>query len=117
MTRGKMLRRGLKILGPRLEDVRHEFLRVAIDHREPAALHLYHDPVSFEERMVMRTDAEDEFCYSPWYQRFRRFKALVVSSSHYLPCNHELIPTHARALLILLRVDINQFDDPVAVAS
>ena len=102
---------------PSLEDVRHELLRIAVDHREPAALHLYHDPVSFEERMVMRTDAEDEFCYSPWYERLRFFKALVIPSSHHLAGNHELISTHARVLRILLRIDVNQFDDPVAVAS
>jgi hypothetical protein len=28
-----------------------------------------------------------------------------------------LISTHARVLRILLRIDVNQFDDPVAVAS
>src|SRR5690349_12812880 len=38
-------RRRLVVGGLRLENVRHVRLRVAVDAREPRALHLDHDPV------------------------------------------------------------------------
>src|SRR5437899_1065371 len=39
-----------------LKDVRHEGLRIAIDKREPCALHLHHHAVSFEKRVVLRVE-------------------------------------------------------------
>ena len=47
------LGRRLKVRLFREEDVRHESLRVAIDHREPSALNLHHDPVSLLEDVIV----------------------------------------------------------------
>src|SRR5712692_8192846 len=38
----------------RFKDIRHEHLRVAIDNRKPAALHLHHDMVPFLENVIRR---------------------------------------------------------------
>ena len=42
----------------RLEDVRHERLRVAIVEREPRALHLHHDAVAALERVRLVVDVD-----------------------------------------------------------
>src|SRR5438132_5125650 len=44
-----------------LKDVRHEGLRIAIDEREPRALHLHHQTMSFEKRVVLRVEAPGVF--------------------------------------------------------
>ena len=41
-----------KIRFLRFKNIRHIFLRVAVNDREPAALYLDHDPVTFFESMV-----------------------------------------------------------------
>src|SRR5438477_8528233 len=40
-----------------LKNVRDEGLRIAIDKREPCALHLHHHAVSFEKGVVLRVEA------------------------------------------------------------
>jgi hypothetical protein len=51
------VRRRAEVPGRRLEDVRHERLRVAVDDREPRALDLDHDPVAALERVVLGVQA------------------------------------------------------------
>jgi len=38
----------------RFKNIRCILLRIAVDDREPRALHLHHDPMSFQEDMVVR---------------------------------------------------------------
>jgi len=46
--------RGLaKIRSFRIEDVGHERLRFAINNGKPRALYLHHDPMAFQERVIV----------------------------------------------------------------
>ena len=42
------------------EDVRNERLRIPVDEREPAALHLNHDAVALLESVILRVEVDDE---------------------------------------------------------
>ena len=59
------VRRLREVLVPRLEDGLRVDLRIAIDHREPRALHLHHDAVPLAERVVLGVQAERVFLHLP----------------------------------------------------
>src|SRR5439155_1665670 len=58
-----------------LKDVRHEGLRIAIDEREPRALHLHHHTMSFEKRVVLRVEAPGVFRDRVRHDRLRFLEA------------------------------------------
>jgi len=57
------MRGGLEITFLRFEDIRHKRLRVSIDNREPAALHLHHHTMSFLKGVILCVQTEAVFKY------------------------------------------------------
>src|SRR6185436_11813738 len=67
----------------RQKDVRHESLRVAIDHRKPRALHLHHYPVTLEEDMVVGGESNFIASHRIRYDWLRLLKAVAVSAAQH----------------------------------
>src|SRR5574340_257934 len=112
------------ILG--LEDIVHELLRIAVDQREPRALHLHHDLVSLQEGMVVGVQAEPVLQRLVRRDGLRLLKAVAEASAEDLVGDDELVPAAERGVgiagaaaflfrLVIFWVDIDQLHDPVAV--
>src|SRR5262245_39722643 len=109
------LGRRLKIRLFREEDVGHESLRVAINYWKPCALRLRHDFVSLQEDMIIGGESDLVACYRIWSNRLGLLEAVAVAPAQYIACDHQLKAAHLRIGLILLRININELYDPIAV--
>src|SRR5215475_12660994 len=109
------LGRALKVRFLREEDVRRESLGVAVDHREPGALHLNHDPVSLQEDVVVGWESDLVTRHRIWRNRLGLLEAVAVAPAQYIARNHQLKAAHLRIGLILLRININELHDPITV--
>ena len=103
------------VLVLRLEDILDVLLRVAVDDREPCALHLDHDLVALLEDMVLVNQVNVELGHPVRDERLRLLEALVVAAAEHLAGDHELVAAHARLVGVLVGVDVDELDDPVAV--
>src|SRR5260221_10415344 len=110
----------------RLVNVLHKLLRVAIDQREPRALHLHHDPMSLQKDVVVRMQPDLVFQYTVRRNCFRLLEAAAKASPEYFGCDDELVPRSDGAIretgrawvylrLIVVRVNVNQLHHPVHV--
>src|SRR5262249_15676299 len=72
-----LLRRGAEIGLLRLEDVRHERMRIPIDEREPAALYLHANLVSLEESVILRVQVDHVLVGVVGNDRLRALEALA----------------------------------------
>ena len=100
----------------REKDVRHELLRVPIDHREPGALHLHHDAVPGLERVIVGGERNHVLDRNVRRQRGGLLDALVIPAADHVAGNHQLESAH-RLVRELLGIDVDQLHDPVAVGA
>src|SRR5687768_6048210 len=107
----------LKVRLLRQEYVGDKCLRVAIDHWKPGALHLDHDAVSFFESMIVGGKRDLVMINCVGRERFRLFEALQITSTKNVARNHELVSAHALVGLVLVWINVDEFDDPVAVSA
>lgn len=112
-------------------NARHEFLRVAIDHRKPCRLHLHHDAVAFEKHVVVVAQRKGELRRLAGFERRGMFVALVIASAPDFHSDGQFIaverfrvlsrrrtgPRIPRVFLRFLRKNVDQFYDEVAVGS
>src|SRR5690606_32721961 len=84
----------LEVFRPCLEDIRHEGLRVAVHIREPAALHLYHDPVATLEGMVHVGHGEAERVRPVWRECDWRLEAAPEPAAEWIAADQLLVATH-----------------------
>src|SRR5487761_61360 len=69
--------RGFDVIARRrLKNIRHEFLRVAIDNREPRALHLPHDAMPLQEAMIVRVQVNRVWRHLVRHDCFRFLEAI-----------------------------------------
>src|SRR5260370_42639245 len=93
----------------------HKVLRIAIDYREPGALHLYHDAVSLQENMIVGGKA-DLVVRHRIRNDWRGFlQAVAIAPAQDIARDHQLVSAHLRICCILFGIDVNQLHDPVAV--
>src|SRR5215510_8456402 len=111
------LGRRLKIRLFRKEDVGHETLRVAINYWKPGALHLRHDFVSLQEDVIVGGESDLVARYRIWRNRLGLLEAVAVPPAQHVARDHQLKAAHLRIGLILLRININELYDPIAVGS
>ena len=64
----------------RLEDVRHELLRIAVDQREPRALHLHHDLVPLPEPVMLHVQVDRVLLHLVRRDRLRLLEALAEAA-------------------------------------
>src|SRR5678816_769926 len=116
--RPKYLLRGwLKVGLFREEDVGNEGLWIPIDHREPRALNLDHDAVTTFERVIVRRKSDLVLVDGICCQRFGFLKAFQIPRAKHVAGDHELVPAHRWFRFVLLRINVNHLDDPIAVSS
>src|SRR5258708_40330427 len=101
----------------RFKNVRHELLRVPVDDGKPGTLDLHHDLVPLAKNMVQRMEVDRIFFYFARGYWFRPLKTSSVSAPEYIIRYHELITCHLRLLRIYIRVDVDQFDDPICITT
>src|SRR5687767_12007544 len=89
------------------KNVRHESLRVAVDHREPCALHLHHDPVTFPEGVVVGRKRNLIVLYRISRKRLRFLKAFKIATTENIAGNHQMEAPHFRIGFVLLRIYID----------
>src|SRR5206468_665713 len=77
------LRRSLEIRILRLEDVRNELLRISIDEREPAALHLHLNPVTLAEAVILGVQVDDVLLHLVRRDGFRMLETFAESAPQY----------------------------------
>src|ERR1700679_132580 len=106
---------GAKISLCRLVDVGHIGLWIAVDQREPAALHLNHDPMTRLEGVIAGSQTERVRGDLSGNHRLGLLEAIPVARPEYLFGEHELEATHV--LRLSVRVDIDEFYHPVTVRS
>src|SRR6187402_185938 len=97
LARSKYPLRGLLKIGILCEeDIRHELLRIAVDEREPGALHLDHDPVSFLEHVVVGRESDLVMLYRIRRNRLRLFKTIAITSAEDVARDHKFVSAHCR---------------------
>ncbi len=115
-------------------DAGHEGLRVAVVEREPAALHLDHDAMAFEEDVVGGVQGEFVFLRRVGGDGFGLREAGAIAAAEDFVGNHELVAggvgfrpglrggidgqTSESAIGVgrgLVGKDVDELDDPVAV--
>src|SRR5260370_24755947 len=95
----------------------HKVLRIAIDYREPGALHLHHNPVSLQENMIVGGKA-----YRVVRHRIRNdwrgfLQAVAIAPAQDIARDHQLVSSHLGIWRILFRVHVDELHDPVAVGA
>src|SRR5579863_5736950 len=98
-----------------LENVGKEFLRVAVVDRKPGALYLDHDAVSFFENVILRVQIDGvglDFVRSDGFGLFKRFAETAAED---FVGDHQFVAGKLPVAGILLRIDIDKFDHPIAV--
>src|ERR1044072_2727133 len=117
-SRAKYFLRGrFKVTLFREEDVGDEGLRISIDYRKPRALNLNHDAVATLEGVIVRRKSDLVLVDSVCRKRFGFLKALQIPRAKHVSGDHELVPAHRCIRFVLLRINVNHLDDPVAVSS
>ena len=69
------------------------------------------------EHVIVGGKHDPVLVYGVGHNRCGPFDALEIAPAHHITRNHQLIATHGRVGDVLLRVDIDQLDDPVAVGT
>src|SRR5215510_3123316 len=85
------LRRRAEIGVLRFEDVRHERLRIAIDQREPRALHLNADLVALHEAITLCVQIDRELFGLVRRDCFGLLEALAEAAAEDVVSDHELV--------------------------
>ena len=101
----------------RVEDVRHEDLRIAIIQREPRALHLHHDAVPLLEAIRLRRNMHRVLEHPIGRDRLRMVECGPIAAAHDFSRDHQLVTAHSPVALGGVRVDIDEFDHPIGVAA
>jgi hypothetical protein len=115
------LRRLHEVLFPRLEDIRHEGLRVPVEEREPAALHLHHDPMPALEGVQHILQGKFDRRSLPRDESLRELITLAETAAEDLAADHLLVAAEhdaigrVRAVRRPVGIDIDQLHDPVRV--
>ena len=105
-----------------LEDIT-EFLWVAIHQREPTTLDLNHDSMSAAEAVIGIGQGKEYFRRLIRLERFWLFKTVTELASNHIAPHELLIAAHLNLPGVvfrvreIIRVNINQFDNPVAVGA
>ncbi len=99
------------------EDIRNEFLRVAVDQGEPSAADLDHDLVPLLEAVVAPVQIDRVFFYLARYDRLRFFQALAESAASRFPADELLKAAQFTILGIIIGIHVDQAYDPVAIGS
>ncbi len=108
--------RGLLVVSRRCpEDARHERLRIAIVQREPARLHLDHDPVSREKHVVRGRQREAVQQRPVGRDRSGRLEAFPISTAEDVGRDHQLITAECRLSGHLVGVHVDHLHHPVRV--
>ena len=76
------------------KDIRHESLRIAVDYREPAALNLHHNPVSFLKGVIVGRKRNLVVLHRVRRNRLGFFKAFPVTTPENIARDHRLIAAH-----------------------
>src|SRR5262249_35528838 len=84
-----MLRRLLIVRGLRFEDVAHEFLRVAVIEREPSALDLHHDAVTFLEYVIRGVQVYGKRRDGVWRDWLGLFERVAIAAAENFVGNHQ----------------------------
>src|SRR5437870_4797241 len=87
----------LEIVVPAGIDI-DKFLGIAIYQREPGALHLDHQPVTFFKGMSDIRDGETDGLYFPRPEGYGLFKALAEAAPHHFPTHQHLVAAHGNGL-------------------
>ena len=98
----------------RFVNVVDERLRVAIDQREPRALHLHHDAMARPKNMVGGVEINGVFVHFVGLHRFRLLETVAESPAKHVVGDHQLI---ARQLFIIVRIRVDQLNDPIRIGA
>ena len=79
----------------RFENVRHEFLRIAVIERKPGALYLHHDAVTLFENMIRCVQIDRERCHLIGHQWLWLLKRFPVAAAKDFIRNHQFISGQA----------------------
>src|SRR5262245_27545910 len=99
------------------KDTRDKRLRVPVVKREPARLDLHHDSVPRPKNMIGRRQGETVLERRVWRNRLGLGEALAVPAAENVGGDHELIAPHHRVAADLVRIDVDQLDDPIRVGA
>ena len=97
------------------EDVLDEGLRIPVDEREPGALHLDHDLVALEKAVVGPVEVDREIRDPVGDERLGLFEARPEPAAKDLVGDHQLVSAHRRLGRVILGIDVDELDHPVAV--
>src|SRR5579883_2187422 len=87
-----------EILGPRMRDI-SEGLRIAVYEREPGALDLHHDAVSFTKRVVEIGHFEIDLGHFAGHERLRLLPGVAKFGAHGFAPQELLITAHVKRRL------------------
>jgi hypothetical protein len=111
------LRCDLVVCRPRIHDAGNVSLRIPIIERKPAALDLYHQPMTALERMGHLGHREGLIRRLVWGHRSWGTEALSIATAKYVGRDHEFVAAHAGLGGILVGENIDQLDDPINVGA
>src|SRR5579859_6466653 len=86
------LRRRDEIGGRRLIDAWYKLLGIAVNHWKPCRLHLHHDPVSFQEHVVMVPEWNSPLLWLVRFERCGMFVTLEIATATHLHRDGQFIP-------------------------
>ncbi len=102
-----------EILGRRFEDIIDVLLRVAVDQRKPAALHVDHDAMPFLERVTNVLKRKIDLGNFAGHERFRFFITVSKPAANDFAANHLLesgkvqtgLRTFNKGMIVRVNVD------------
>ena len=69
----------------------------------------------FLEHMIGGMKVDGEFVNLPGFKRFRPFKTLMEPATKNIVGDHKLVTAHFQILFVNVRINVDQFYNPVAV--
>ena len=103
-----------EIVFSRFKDVRHVFLRIAIDKWEPRALHVYHNTMSSFERVQHIPQFKGNLGNLIGFERLGLFITFPETSPKYFRANQGLL---SRFFFQIVRIDVDQLHNPIRIRS